>query len=85
MLESVATKRETPSRAALPTRLGVADAGVLHWSLRIACSAVSNPGYPVKISVIQAGCVRRMALTTVNPSPGFPMFRSEISTSNVLV
>ena len=32
--------------------------------------------------VMTLGCTRRMALTTVNPSPGSPTFRSEIRTSN---
>jgi len=39
MLVSVGTPRETPRRAALPTRPRVADAAALHWLLRIACAA----------------------------------------------
>src|SRR5690349_15712019 len=33
------------------------------------------------MSVTQLGWVRRMALTTVNPSPGLPIFKSEMRTS----
>src|ERR1700712_5727277 len=33
--------------------------------------------------VTASGCVLRMALTTVKPSPGLPMFRSDNKTSNL--
>ena len=36
---------------------------------------------PVKIRVTASGRTRRIALTTVNPSPGWPIFRSETSAS----
>lgn len=39
MLDSVATSPASPSRAARPTQLGVADTRLLHWLLRIACAA----------------------------------------------
>jgi hypothetical protein len=39
-------------------------------------------GMPVKMNRTAFGCVLRIALTTVNPSPGRSMLRSEIRTSN---
>src|SRR5262249_14120974 len=35
------------------------------------------------MNVAACGCTRRIALTTVKPSPGWPMFRSDNSTSKV--
>src|ERR1700684_1680129 len=37
------------------------------------------------MKVHASGCTRRMALTTVNPSPGSPMFKSDSRTSNFCV
>src|SRR3954468_4594538 len=48
----------------------------------MASSAVSNAGKPVMMMVTAFGCTRRIALTTVKPSPGSPMLRSESSTWN---
>lgn len=39
MLDSVASLPETSWRTGTPSRLGLADAGHLHWLLRIACAA----------------------------------------------
>jgi hypothetical protein len=39
MLGPVATSGETSWRQAMPSRLALADAGPLHWLLRIACAA----------------------------------------------
>src|SRR5208283_5772393 len=50
---------------------------------RMAHSASSSSGYPLRTSVTASGCVCRMALTTVNPSPACGMWRSERRASKV--